>query len=188
MRTALRLFLLPVLVIGLAACADRDDTDADVEIDAPFDDAIDPDLIGTWVLAEQAGAAPDVLVTVTFTTTGDYIVLTEGRAGQHQYFSMAGANIIAVSETPGGVIEQYEYEVGTNRLTLTVPGTEASTVLERRPDLLENRPELVPQVDADPDPGTVAPPPQQMDEDAPTREEVGRDLDETDEEWGDPEP
>lgn len=153
-------FIALFILAGLAfsACAERPADDADVEVEAPFD-GVNEDLIGTWVLAEQAGSAPDRIVTITFTTTGEYIILTETRAAQYQRYSLAAEDLIVVSDETGDQIEQYAFEISANRLTLTVPGTEVSTVLERREDLLRERPDLIPAVPADPEPGQVPPTP-----------------------------
>jgi hypothetical protein len=150
--------LLLVAGLALAACAERPADDAEIDVEAPFD-GVNEDLIGTWVLAEQAGSAPDQIVTVTFTTTGDYIILTETRAAQYQRYSLAAEDLIVVSDETGQQIEQYAFDISANRLTMTVPGTEVSTVLERRDDLLRERPDLIPPVATDPDPGQAAPPP-----------------------------
>jgi len=166
------LLLLALLVVIVAACGERERPEPEVELNGPMEAAVNDDIIGTWVLTEQAGAAPDRLVTVTFTTTGHYIILTEGRAGQRHFYELAGDDLITVSDSLGGQIEQYVYEVSARSLTLTVPGTEVSTVLERRPDLLNERPDLVPPVDTDPHPDAVRPMPPPPD-DVPAREDVG---------------
>lgn len=148
------IFLLASAIM-LTGCPDRADDEAEVE--APFEDAIAPEeLIGTWLLVEQTGMAPEALWTITFTTTGDYLVRSETRALDHRHYFLAGQNLIAVTDEIGAeATEYYEFEVDGDRLYLRIPGSDAEALLERRDDLLEQRPDLVPPIDVDPHPDDV---------------------------------
>lgn len=157
-----RLLALPLLA-ALLVTACRPTTDrAEGEVDAPPPSEIvdqGEELIGTWVLIEQAGSAPDRVYTVTFTTAGDYIVLSETRAQERYQYYLSGENLVSITDEQGTEVDQYEYNVTGNTLTLTIPGTEATTVFERREDLLETREDLTPRVPVDPDPNQPRPEP-----------------------------
>lgn len=151
-------FLLLITSMALAGCPDRTDQ-AEIVADGPFENGVAPeDLAGTWLLIEQAGRAPETLWSVTFTTTGDYIVVSETRAIDHKHFHLSGENMIALADSRGGdVVELLTIRVEGDNLYLGVPGQDATTVLQRRDDLLEHRPDLVPPVTVDPEPGQTHP-------------------------------
>jgi hypothetical protein len=88
------------------------------------------DLIGRWVILEQAGTAPEDLYYVTFTREGDYIVQNEFGSTDRSTFRPAGDDLIAITDDSG--TRRYAYDVDGNTLVLAVPGSEARTVLERR--------------------------------------------------------
>jgi hypothetical protein len=88
------------------------------------------DLIGRWVILEQAGTAPEDLYYVTFTREGDYIVQNEFGSTERSSFRPAGDDLIAITDSSG--TRRYAYEVDGNTLVLGVPGSETRTVLERR--------------------------------------------------------
>lgn len=88
------------------------------------------DLIGRWVILEQAGTAPEDLYYVTFTREGDYIVQNEFGSTDSSMFRPAGDGMIAITESSG--TRRYNYDVDGITLVLAVPGSEARTVLERR--------------------------------------------------------
>lgn len=88
------------------------------------------DLLGRWVITEQAGTAPEDLYYVTFTRDGDYIVQNEAGSTNRSSFRLAGDHLIAVEDS--AETRRFAYEVDGNALTLTVPGTEIRTILERR--------------------------------------------------------
>lgn len=88
------------------------------------------DLLGQWVITEQAGTAPEDLYFVTFTREGDYIVQNEAGSTNRSTFRLAGDNLIAVEDS--AETRRFAYEVDGVTLTLTVPGTETRTILERR--------------------------------------------------------
>lgn len=150
-----RYVLLPLLAALLLTACGRTDTapppdptEADPEVVVPeHPQEITGEaeaLLGTWVITEQAGAAPDRIYTVTFTRTGEYIVRDDTRTQQTNRFRPLETDVIAVQDSLGAEIERYVYDVDGNVLTLTIPGSEATTVLERREDLIQNRPELTP--------------------------------------------
>jgi hypothetical protein len=103
-----------------------------VEVPAPPEEIIEgaDDLLGRWVILEQAGTAPEDLYYVTFTREGDYIVQNEYGSTERSTFRPAGDNLIAITDSAG--TRRYAYEVDGNTLVLGVPGTETRTVLERR--------------------------------------------------------
>lgn len=88
------------------------------------------DLLGRWVILEQAGTAPEDLYYVTFTREGDYIVQNEAGSTERSSFRPAGENLITITDSTG--TRRYAYEVDGNTLTLGIPGSETRTVLERR--------------------------------------------------------
>lgn len=88
------------------------------------------DLIGRWVILEQAGTAPEDLYYVTFTREGDYIVQNEFGSTDSSAFRPAETGVIAISDASG--TRHYDYDVDGITLVLAVPGSEARTVLERR--------------------------------------------------------
>jgi hypothetical protein len=135
------LALLPTLL--LAACAQpaeapADQTaDQDLQYEAPQDTA--DDLIGTWTLAEHAGALPTFSSTLTFEADGGYVLRDEDGAEQRRTWRAVGPGRIEVSGGTGMAAppdtapqaEHYTYEVTGNTLTLTIAGTEAVTTWER---------------------------------------------------------
>jgi hypothetical protein len=155
--TRLPLALLLTLGLVLTGCPDRTAEEEEIEIESPLEDPVAPEeLIGTWLLIEQTGMAPEALWTVTFTTDGNYIVQSETRALDWQHYYLAGENMIAVTDEIGGEATQfYDFEVVGDRLYLMIPGTDASATLERRDDLLELREDLRPPIDPDPHPDAV---------------------------------
>lgn len=146
------LLILCVAVV-LTGCPDRPGDRPEVEAEAPTN-GVDPDaLIGTWLLVEQGGRAPETLWSVTFTTTGDYVVMSETRAIDRKHYNLTGENMIALADSIGAeTTEYFTYRLSGDRLYLNVPGEEVTTVLERRPDLVEHRPDLVPPIPPDPHP------------------------------------
>ena len=88
------------------------------------------DLLGQWVITEQAGTAPEDLYFVTFTREGDYIVQNEAGSTNRSTFRLAGDDLLAVTDSSG--MRRFAYDVDGITLTLTVPGTETRTILERR--------------------------------------------------------
>ena len=88
------------------------------------------DLLGRWVILEQAGTAPEDLYYVTFTREGDYIVQNEFGSTERSSFRPAGDDLITITDSSG--TRRYAYEIDGNTLVLAVPGSEARTVLERR--------------------------------------------------------
>jgi len=147
---------LVLLLVGLVAfvtgCQDREGLEPEVEVEAPIDVVAPEDLVGTWVLVHQSGRAPERLYTVTFTTTGDYIVQSETHAALRQTYTLVGEDRIAIMDSLGAEAERFVYEVSGDRLNLTVPGTDAVAAFERRDDLLEERHDLRPRVPVDPHP------------------------------------
>lgn len=87
------------------------------------------DLLGDWVIMEQAGAAPEEDYVVSFTRTGEYLIRDEAGTTVRKTFRMAGPNLIAVTDSEG--VRHFAYETDGARLALTIPGTENTTVLER---------------------------------------------------------
>lgn len=87
------------------------------------------ELLGDWVIMEQAGAAPEEGYVVSFTPTGGYLLRSEGGQTARKTFEMAGPNRIAVTDSEG--TRHFLYETDGARLSLTIPGTENTTVLER---------------------------------------------------------
>ena len=88
------------------------------------------DLLGQWVITEQAGTAPEDLYFVTFTREGDYIVQNEAGSTERSTFRLAGDDLLAVTDSSG--TRRFAYDVDGITLTLTVPGTETRAILERR--------------------------------------------------------
>jgi hypothetical protein len=89
------------------------------------------DLLGEWVITEQAGTAPEDRYFVTFTREGDYLVENEfGSTERRATFRPAAAGLIAITDSSG--TRSFGYEVDGRTLILSVPGTETRTVLERR--------------------------------------------------------
>ena len=89
------------------------------------------DLIGQWVITEQAGTAPEDHYYVTFTRQGEYLVENEfGDTERRATFRPDGPDFIAVTDSSG--TRGFTYELEGRTLTLSVPGTETRTVLERR--------------------------------------------------------
>lgn len=140
---SLSLFLLVPLL--LTACADEpaDDvaTPEALEVDPEAEGTEVPaapeeivegvdDLLGRWAVLEQAGTAPEDVYYVTFTREGDYVVEDENGIENEYAFRPAGDELIAITDATG--TNRYAYEIEGNTLTLTVPGTETRTVLERR--------------------------------------------------------
>jgi hypothetical protein len=128
-------------VLFLAACAEDppepealtiEPDEEGVEVPAPPAEIIEgaDDLIGRWVILEQAGTAPEDLYYVTFTREGDYIVQNEFGSTERSSFRPAGDDLIAITDSAG--TRRYAYEVDGNTLVLGVPGSETRTVLERR--------------------------------------------------------
>jgi hypothetical protein len=151
----LAILVLVVLVAAVAACRDDTPAEATVEVEVPTDDTAPEELIGTWVLVEQSGQAPERVYTVTFTTTGDYIVQSETHAVVRQRYNLSGEDRIVVWDTLGVEEGRYVFDVSGDRLTLALPGGDVVSVLERRPDLLEGRHDLRPRVPVDPPPTTA---------------------------------
>ena len=142
LRSLSLLLFVPLL---FAACADEpaDDvaTPEALEIDPDAEGATVPtapeeiiegvdDLLGRWAVLEQAGTAPEDAYYVTFTREGDYIVEDENGIANEYDFRPAGDDLIAITDATG--TNRYAYEIEGNTLTLTVPGTETRTVMERR--------------------------------------------------------
>jgi hypothetical protein len=88
------------------------------------------DLLGQWVITEQAGTAPEDLYFVTFTREGAYIVQNEAGSTDRSTFRLSGDNLITVEDS--AETRRFSYDVDGITLTLTVPGTETRTILERR--------------------------------------------------------
>ncbi len=88
------------------------------------------DLIGPWVITEQAGTAPEDVYFVTFTREGEYIIRNEAGVTKRSTFHPAGDHLIAVTDSSG--TRRFAYDVDGRNLTLSVPGTETRTILERR--------------------------------------------------------
>ena len=89
------------------------------------------DLLGQWVITEQAGTAPEDRYYVTFTREGNYLVENEfGSTERHATFRPAADGLIAITDSSG--TRDFGYEIDGRTLVLSVPGTEARTVLERR--------------------------------------------------------
>jgi hypothetical protein len=144
LRIPLPALLLPALL--LAACAQPADAPADrtgdpatpaVEPEPPDDTA--EDLIGTWALAEHAGALPAFSSTLTFEADGGYVLRDEDGTEQRRTWRAVGPGRIEVTGGQGAAgaspgapqAEHYAYEVTGNTLTLTIAGTEAVTTFER---------------------------------------------------------
>jgi hypothetical protein len=141
---SLSLCLLTALL--LAACTDGADesdvaTPEALEIDPEAEGAEVPaapeeivegvdELLGRWAVLEQAGTAPEDVYFVTFTREGDYVVEDETGYENEYTFRPAGESLIAITDATG--TNRYTYEIDGRTLTLTVPGTETRTVLERR--------------------------------------------------------
>lgn len=171
---ALALLVLPFLLIAMLGCPDQ--PRQEVEVDDPFDAAVYDDLLGTWVLVEQTGPdaaipmAADRLVTLTLTATGEYIILTEGRAGVTHLYQLADDDLLTVTDPAGARLEVFEFDLSPNRLVLRVPDSDVLAVFERRQDLIDSRPDLVPTVPVDPEPNGV-PAIEPPDEDVPARQD-----------------
>lgn len=126
------------LALSLAACdeppepatpePDTTQTAAPVEPEVVIEGA--DELLGEWVITEQTGAAPEDLYFVTLARDGTYLVRNEAGATKHFTFRLAGDGAITVTDSTG--THQYAYETDGDLLTLTVPGTETRTVMERR--------------------------------------------------------
>ncbi len=91
------------------------------------------DLIGDWVITEQAGTAPEDLYYVTFTREGDYVIENQFGSTERSTFQPVGGDLIAVTDSTA--TRQFAYEVDGDTLILSVPGTETRTILERRDDI-----------------------------------------------------
>ncbi len=135
-----RLSLLTLgAVLALAACAEPAEPPAPAPPD-PVEATAPPapevviegadELLGEWVITEQPGAAPEDLYFVTLTRAGGYVVRNEAGTTERSTFRLAGERTIAVTDSVG--THRYAYEVDGDLLTLTVPGTETRTVMERR--------------------------------------------------------
>ncbi len=129
------LLLAALALSGCAEPADPADT-----VTEPDTVATDPEpevviegadeILGEWVITEQPGAAPEDLYFVTLGRDGSYVVRNESGMTEHASFRLDGEQMIAVTDSAGTY--QYAYEVDGDLLTLTVPGTEALIVMERR--------------------------------------------------------
>ena len=133
--------LLLIAVLGLAACeapppepaAPAPDTTTavePVEVEPVELDGVD-DLVGEWVVMEKPGTAPEEGPSVvTFTRTGEYVVRDDAGVVQEATYRPIGDGLIAVTDDTG--TREYEYAREGRTLTLTAPGTESTTVMERR--------------------------------------------------------
>ena len=139
MRPLTALLLATLL---LAACADEA-PEVEVPIAEPEAPAVPEatvvtidgadDLLGQWVITEQVGTAPEDRYYVTFTREGEYLVENEfGSTERRATFRPVAADLIAITDSSG--TRNFGYEIEGRTLVLSVPGTEARTVLERRGD------------------------------------------------------
>ncbi len=144
----IRRLSLCLLAVLFAACGNEpaepeeltiDPEASGVEVPTPPETIIEgaDDLLGRWVILEQAGTAPEDLYYVTFTREGDYVVQNEAGSTERATFQLAGDHLIAVTDSAAAQgdsaeTRRFTYEVDGNTLTLTVPGTETRTILERR--------------------------------------------------------
>lgn len=89
------------------------------------------DLVGDWLVTERPGASPDdEPATVTFMPNGDYLVLNSEGIVEQATYRPVGESLIAVTDSAG--TREFEFVREGRTLTLTTPGTESTTVLERR--------------------------------------------------------
>lgn len=88
------------------------------------------DLVGDWLVTEKPGTAPEEGPSVvTFTRTGAYNVRDDTGRIQSATYRLVGDHRIAVTDSAG--TREYEYVREGRTLTLTAPGTESTTVMER---------------------------------------------------------
>ena len=129
---------LLLVALGLAACEAPPPPEPAPPPAAPPEVVPEPvalegvdDLVGDWLVLEQPGAAPDdEPATVTFMPTGEYLVLNATGIVQQATYRPVEEGVIAVTE--GSSTREFEYVRDGRTLTLTTPGTESTTVLERR--------------------------------------------------------
>ena len=89
------------------------------------------DLVGDWLVTERPGASPDdEPSTVTFMPNGDYLVLNADGIVEQATYRLVDESLIAVTDSNG--TRDFEFVRDGRTLTLTTPGTESTTVLERR--------------------------------------------------------
>lgn len=89
------------------------------------------DLLGDWIVTERPGAIPDdEPSTVTFMPNGEYLVLNSEGIVEQATFRPVDEGRIAVTDSLG--TREFDYVREGRTLTLTTPGTESTTVLERR--------------------------------------------------------
>lgn len=157
---------LAALTLLLTACGRPADTPDPAEADPVVEVPDRPEaltgpaeaLLGTWVVTEQAGAMPERIYTVTFTTDGRYLVRDETGIQVDHAFAPIDERTIVVRDAAGREVERFTFDVSGTILRLTAPGAERPTVLERREDLLEGRPELAPPQPVDPEPAPAGTP------------------------------
>lgn len=89
------------------------------------------DLVGDWLVTEKPGTAPEEGPSiVTFTRTGEYLVRDDDGIVETATFRPVGTDLIAITDSAG--TREFEYVREGRTLTLTAPGTESTTVMERR--------------------------------------------------------
>lgn len=131
---------LLLAALGLAACEPPPPEPAAPGLDtvavAPQDtvavelEGVD-DLVGEWVVTEKPGTAPEEGPSVvTFTRTGEYVVRDDDGVVERARYRPVGEHRIAITDSAG--TREYEYAREGRTLTLTAPGTESTTVMERQ--------------------------------------------------------
>lgn len=89
------------------------------------------DLVGDWLVTEKPGTAPaEGPSVVTFTRTGEYTVRDDAGLVQSATYRLVGEHRIAITDSVG--THEYDYAREGSTLLLTAPGTESTTVMERR--------------------------------------------------------
>lgn len=131
--------LLLLAALGLVACETPPEAPApapDTTAAAPPDtvatelEGVD-DLVGDWLVTEKPGTAPEEGPSVvTFTRTGEYVVRDDDGVEQTATYRPVAADLIAITDSTG--TREFEYVREGRTLTLTAPGTESTTVMERR--------------------------------------------------------
>ena len=135
-----RLLLLLFAALSLASCeapppeapAPTPDTTAAAPPDtvAVELEGVD-DLVGDWLVTEKPGSAPEEGPSVvTFTRTGEYTVRDDDGIVETATYRPLGPDLIAITDSAG--TREFEYARVGQTLTLTAPGTESTTVMERR--------------------------------------------------------